>query len=74
MRQARQGVADDFSETVLILALCLAVSLLIYIRTRIVDGIRRNQQQPEGGRPPEQNNGVFPAAGDVAREEWAVQR
>ncbi|KAJ7502934.1 hypothetical protein B0H11DRAFT_1987068 [Mycena galericulata] len=73
------GEPDEFSDTVLLLLLCLAVSVLVYVRTRIVDRMRRDQQQqpPEGGvdenRPPAPANGVFPPAGPE-RDEWAVLR
>lgn len=61
--------------------LCVAVSVLLYVRTRIVDRLRRDQQrrqQQQGDQqvPPAAagNGGVFPAPGDPARNEWAVLR
>ncbi|KAJ7594970.1 hypothetical protein C8J56DRAFT_1002681 [Mycena floridula] len=67
---------DEFSETMLLVVLCLAVSILIYVRTRIVDRIRRNQQQGQGEhqQAPPEDNGLFPPAGDPARNEWAILR
>lgn len=69
---------EDFSDTVLIMLLCLAVSVLIYVRTRIVDRMRRDQQeqqQPrgEGNAAPAAANGAFPPPGPE-RDEWAVLR
>ncbi|KAJ6593532.1 HCP-like protein [Mycena capillaripes] len=66
---------DDFSDTVLLMLLCLAVSVLIYVRTRIVDRMRRDQQQqqPQPGVDGNDANGVFPPPGP-ARDEWAVLR
>ncbi|KAJ7106038.1 hypothetical protein C8R43DRAFT_1165340 [Mycena crocata] len=71
------GEAESFSDTVLLLLLCLAVSVLIYVRTRIVDRMRRDQQQQQPGAdenaPPAGANGAFPPRGP-ARDEWAVLR
>ncbi|KAJ7076842.1 hypothetical protein B0H15DRAFT_892952 [Mycena belliarum] len=75
------GDTDDFSDTVVLLLLCLAVSILIYVRTRIVDRMRRDQQQqqPHAGGDANRNaapagaNGVFPPPGPE-RDEWAVLR
>ncbi|KAJ6497719.1 hypothetical protein C8R45DRAFT_984007 [Mycena sanguinolenta] len=69
---------DDFSDTVLLMLLCLAVSVLIYVRTRIVDRMRRDQQQqqpqPAGDAAPAAGaDGVFPPPGPE-RDEWAVMR
>ncbi|KIJ65896.1 hypothetical protein HYDPIDRAFT_27117 [Hydnomerulius pinastri MD-312] len=49
---------DEFAETMLLVALCLAVGVLIYIRTRLVHRARRNhdEQQPE---QPRQNLVMF---------------
>lgn len=61
----------------LLIILCLAVSILIYVRTRIVDRMRRDQrqQQPQGpgGAPEAAPHGVFPPPGPE-RDEWAVLR
>ncbi|KAF7298072.1 Ubiquitin-protein ligase [Mycena chlorophos] len=61
------GEADDFSDTVLLMLLCLAVSVLIYVRTRIVDRMRREQQ-------PQQGEGNNPAPAGLERDDWAVLR
>lgn len=69
---------DDFGETILLVLLCLVISILLYIRTRIVERMRRDQrnqgqaadqQAPNGNR-----GGVFPPPGDPARQEWAILR
>ena len=63
---------DDVTETFLLVFLCLAIAVLLYIRTRIVERMRRDQgeQRPQDA----QNHGVFPPPGDPARNEWAIQR
>lgn len=43
---------DDFSETMLLVALCLLVSVLIYVRGRWMERLRREEQQQP---PPQQN-------------------
>ena len=45
----------------LLVILCLAVSVLIYVRTRIVDRMRRNrqQQQPHEEQQRPAPDGVF---------------
>jgi len=62
----------------LLVFLCLVISILIYVRTRIVDRMRRDPQQQEGQNQQEQpranGEGVFPPPGDPARNEWAVVR
>ncbi|KAF7315131.1 Ubiquitin-protein ligase [Mycena indigotica] len=63
-----EGEADDFSDTVILMLLCLAVSVLIYVRTRIVDRMRREQQQPQDG----EDIGVPPPG--LERDDWAVLR
>jgi len=69
---------DEFAETVLLLSLCVLVSVLFYVRTRVVrtQQQQRQQQQGEGDnqRPPNADGGVFPAPGDPARDEWAILR
>jgi SEL1 protein len=65
---------DDASETFLLILLVLAIAILLYVRTRIVERMRRDQgeQRPQGQQA--QNHGVFPPPGDPARHEWAIQR
>lgn len=75
----RQDDADEFQETMLLVLLCLAVSILLYLRTRLVDRMRRDQQQPQGpneAQPaqPHADRGIFPPPGDPARADWAILR
>ncbi|KAF6760305.1 hypothetical protein DFP72DRAFT_102262 [Ephemerocybe angulata] len=70
---------DEFGETMVLVGLCLIISILIYIRTRIIERMRREQR--DGEQPANQNqgnqgnpNGVFPAPGDPARADWAILR
>lgn len=68
--------ADEFVETMLLVGLCVAVAVLIYVRTRIMERVRREEQEAE--RPPgeqqRQNLGVFPPADDPARQDWLIWR
>jgi SEL1 protein len=58
----------------ILVALCLMVSVLLYVRTRIVDRIRREQEpQAPGGDGQQQQQGQpqgqpVPPAGDAARD------
>jgi len=75
-RDREDIVIDEFSETVLLVLLCIVISLLLYIRTRMVERMRRDQrqQQAQNGRAPlNENGGVFPP-GDQGRGDWAVLR
>ncbi|KAF7966274.1 hypothetical protein HWV62_39391 [Athelia sp. TMB] len=45
---------DEFGETMLLVALCLAVSVLLYVRTRLVERVRR---ETEGNGANNNNNG-----------------
>ena len=68
---------DDFAETMLLISLCIVISILLYIRTRIVERMRREQRNQ--GQAAEQqaangNRGVFPPPDDPARQEWAIMR
>jgi SEL1 protein len=78
LRNREDVEIDEFGETMILVLLCLLISLLLYIRTRIVERMRRDQrQQGQGGdQPPAANNngGVFPPPGDPARNEWAILR
>lgn len=71
------GFVDEFRETMILVLLCLLVSVLIYVRTRILERMRREQRE---GEQPNQNqnegnqNGVFPPPGDPARLDWAILR
>lgn len=64
---------DEFLETMVLMALCLAVAILIYIRTRLVERARREQEEREPGRH-RPDIGLFPAPGDPARQDWQVLR
>lgn len=68
----REEEVDEFTETMLLVALCALVALLIYVRTRIVRrarGQEQEQQQDQGGQ---RDLGVFPLPGDPARQEWNI--
>jgi len=67
--------ADEFVETMMLVVLCLIVSLLLYIRGRWVERLRREErhQRQEEVRE-ERDDGVFPPPGDPARDDWAVPR
>lgn len=65
----REEEVDELTETMLLVALCALVALLIYVRTRIVRrarGQEQEQQQVQG------DLGVFPLPGDPARQEWNI--
>jgi SEL1 protein len=71
--------ADEFVETMVLVVLCLIVSLLLYIRGRWVERLRREEQQQrqqveQGEEQQEHDNGLFPPPGDPARDDWAVPR
>ncbi|KAF8550928.1 HCP-like protein [Imleria badia] len=68
-----EEVADEFAETMLLVGLCVAVAILIYIRTRIVERARREQDERQPGEQ-RQNLGVFPPPGDLARQDWLIWR
>ncbi|KAG6837064.1 hypothetical protein H0H93_015332 [Arthromyces matolae] len=65
---------NDLRETFLLVFLCLLISVLLYVRTRIVDRMRRdqNENQQEEQRPADL--GVFPPPGDPARNDWMIFR
>ncbi|KAI0665661.1 HCP-like protein [Trametes maxima] len=71
---------DDFAETMLLIALCLLVSMLLYVRGRWVERLRREEEQRRQGQgnapqaQQQQQRGVFPPPGDPAREDWAILR
>lgn len=64
----------------MLVALCLLVSVLLYIRTRMTERMRREQRQQQQEQPagheqaPAQNRGLYPPPGDLARGEWAILR
>ncbi|KAI0302368.1 hypothetical protein B0F90DRAFT_1809833 [Multifurca ochricompacta] len=67
---------DEFVETMVLVVLCLIVSLLLYIRGRWVERLRREEQQPRQQLEPheERDDGLFPPPRDPARDDWAVPR
>ena len=67
---------DEFVETMVLVVLCLIVSLLLYIRGRWVERLRREEQQQrrQFEQRVEQDDGMFPPPGDPARDDWAVPR
>jgi len=69
--------ADEFVETMVLVVLCLVVSLLLYIRGRWVERLRREEQQQRRQleqREEPDDDGLFPPPGDPARDDWAVPR
>ena len=69
--------ADEFVETMVLVVLCLIVSLLLYIRGRWVERLRREEQQQRRQleqREEQDDDGLFPPPGDPARDDWAVPR
>ena len=78
-RYREEDEVDEFAETMLLVVLCLMVSILLYVRGRWVDRLRREEeerrrQQGGAGQQQAQQNGVFPPPGDPARDDWAVLR
>ncbi|KAJ4483802.1 hypothetical protein J3R30DRAFT_3328743 [Lentinula aciculospora] len=73
---------DEYSETMLLIMLCVTVSVLIYVRTRIVRRMRHDQQQRQQRQQQQEErvamdpvaNGMFPPPGDPARADWAMLR
>ncbi|KAK0460933.1 uncharacterized protein EV420DRAFT_1619466 [Desarmillaria tabescens] len=70
----REGAEDNFSETMLLILLCLTVSVLIYVRTRMVDRMRRDQQGRDQDGQRAGLMGRFHRQGDPARDEWVILR
>lgn len=63
---------DAYLETMLLVTLCFVVAVLIYVRTRLVQRARREEEQDQGRPPP--NLGLFPPPGDPARQDWQIVR
>ncbi|KAI6029414.1 hypothetical protein BKA83DRAFT_4218619 [Pisolithus microcarpus] len=61
-----------YLETMLLVTLCFVVAVLIYVRTRLVQRARREEEQDQGRPPP--NLGLFPPPGDPARQDWQIVR
>ena len=78
MRGGHRGEdeGDEFVETMMLVVLCLIVSLLLYIRGRWVERLRREerQQRQQQEAREERDDGLFPPLGDPARDDWAVPR
>ncbi|KAL4079286.1 hypothetical protein J3A83DRAFT_4208580 [Scleroderma citrinum] len=64
---------DEFVEMVLLVGLCLVVAVLIYIRTRLVERARREQEERNPGGP-QPDLGLFPPPDDPARQDWQIVR
>ena len=66
----------EFVETTMLVVLCLIVSLLLYIRGRWVERLRREERQQREQQEvhEERDEGLFPPPGDPARDDWAVPR
>ncbi len=64
-------MTDGFGETVLLVLLCLVISILLYIRTRMVERMRREQREQGQNAA---NGGIFPPADDQGRGDWAILR
>ncbi|OCH89879.1 HCP-like protein [Obba rivulosa] len=71
---------NEFAETMLLVVLCLMVSVLLYIRGRWVERMRREEQQRQQAAAgaalpqPQAGEGFFPPPGDPARDDWAILR
>lgn len=52
-------IEEEFSETLLLVVLCGVVALLIWMRTRIIDRLRRDQREH---RPPPVEEDLNPPA------------
>ncbi|KAG6823403.1 hypothetical protein H0H92_010323 [Tricholoma furcatifolium] len=65
---------DNLRETFLLIFLCLLISVLLYVRTRIVDRIRQDQNEGQQDEQRQADLGVFPPHGDPARDDWAIVR
>ncbi|KAI0332950.1 HCP-like protein [Cubamyces sp. BRFM 1775] len=77
-RYREEEDVNEFAETMLLVVLCLMVSILLYVRGRWVERLRREEEQRRqaNGQPPQQPQpqGVFPPPGDPAQEDWAILR
>ncbi|KAG6889928.1 hypothetical protein C0992_003523, partial [Termitomyces sp. T32_za158] len=65
---------NDLRETFILVFLCLLISVLLYVRTRIVDRMRRDQNEGQQDEQRPANLGVFPPPGDPARNDWMIFR
>ncbi|KII95703.1 hypothetical protein PLICRDRAFT_150569 [Plicaturopsis crispa FD-325 SS-3] len=75
-----EDVVEEFGETMLLVGLVLVVSGLIYLRTRVMERLRRREreQREAAGQnpppPPPEDLGLFPPPGDPVRDDWVIQR
>ena len=62
---------DEFAETMILVVLCLIVSLLLYIRGRWVERLRREEQQQRRQleQQQERDDGLFPPPEIPARRD-----
>jgi SEL1 protein len=65
----------------ILVGLVVLVSGLVYLRARIAERIRREEQarngnpaHPQPGQAPQLNRGLFPPEGDPERPNWVVLR
>lgn len=80
--QHQQAEEDEFAETMFLVALCLMVSGLIWLRGRWVERQRREEEEArrrEGAQEQFQgaqgdDGGLFPPRGDPARDDWLILR
>jgi SEL1 protein len=68
----REEEVDEFMETMLLVALCALVAILIYVRTRIVRRTRGQEQEQQHDQGGQRDLGLFPPPGDPARQEWNI--
>ncbi len=63
---------DEFVETMILVVLCLIVSLLLYIRGRWVERLRREEQQQRRQleHREERENGLLLRPEEPARDDW----
>ncbi|KAG6902369.1 hypothetical protein C0995_000931 [Termitomyces sp. Mi166 len=65
---------DDLRETFLLVFLCLLISVLLYVRTRIMDRMRRDRNEGQQDEQRPADLGAFPPPGDPARNDWMIFR
>ncbi|THH20211.1 hypothetical protein EUX98_g8629 [Antrodiella citrinella] len=75
----REEGVNEFGETMLLVALCVVVSTLLFIRGRWVERLRRDEQEQQDQNapqpPPQPAGGLYPPPGDAAaRNDWNILR
>lgn len=68
---------DEFGETMLLVGLCLAVSVLLYVRTRLIERMRREGREADGrengnGNGGQQPAAAFPQGPEPPRDGWVI--